>query len=135
MNDNIFLDSNILVYCYSTTEVVKQATARSLMLLDNVFISTQVLNETANVLHKKYTIPWLQLADLIADFENNFLIHNLTAANTKTACLIAQRYMFSLYDSLIISAALDCNCSILYSEDMTDGLLIDGKLKIANPFK
>ena len=68
-------------------------------------------------------------------FENNFLIHNLTPANTKIACLIAQRYMFSLYDSLIISAALDCNCSILYSEDMTDGLLIDGKLKIANPFK
>jgi len=135
MNDNIFLDSNILVYCYSTTDAAKQATARNLTLLDNVFISTQVLNETANVLHKKHAIAWPQLADLITDFENNFLVHNLTATNTKTACRIAQRYTFSLYDSLIIAAALDCNCSILYSEDMTDGLLVDDKVKIINPFK
>lgn len=68
MNDSIFLDSNILVYCYSTTDVSKQEIARNLTLLDNVFISTQVLNETANVLHKKFAIPWPQLAGLITDF-------------------------------------------------------------------
>ena len=135
MKDNIFLDSNILVYCYSATDDFKQTIARKISFLNNIFISTQVINETVNVLYKKYKIEWSQLTELVTDFENNFLVHSLTSANTKTAFKIAETYNFSFYDSLIITAALDCNCSILYSEDMSDGLLIDGVLKIVNPFK
>ena len=46
MSDKIFLDSNILVYCYSTSDVRKQGIARALSAVDNVHLSTQVLNET-----------------------------------------------------------------------------------------
>ena len=41
---------------------------------------------------------------------------------------------YSLYDALIISSALEANCSILYSEDMHHGHCIDKRLKIVNPF-
>jgi predicted nucleic acid-binding protein len=69
MKDKLFLDSNILVYCYSTSDMHKRGIARSLASMDNVHISTQVLNETTNVLAKKYSIPWSDLAKLIDDFE------------------------------------------------------------------
>ena len=50
------------------------------------------------------------------------------------ACHLAARYQFSFYDSLILSAALECECSILYSEDMSHGQVIEKKLTITNPF-
>ncbi|MBS1524234.1 MAG: hypothetical protein JST19_01215 [Bacteroidetes bacterium] len=50
------------------------------------------------------------------------------------ACKIAEKYGYSFYDSLIISAALSSNCGILYSEDMTHNHLIEKKLRIINPF-
>ena len=133
MSDKIFLDSNILIYCYSNSDEKKQAIARNLAKKNNTFISTQVLNETANVLFKKYGIDWDSIEGLITDFERNFFIQALTANDVRKACRIADRYKFSFYDSMIISSALECNCSILYSEDLQDAQKIE-KIKILNPF-
>jgi predicted nucleic acid-binding protein len=36
---------------------------------------------------------------------------------------------------MIISAAIDSSCAILYSEDLQDGQVIDGRLTVKNPFK
>jgi predicted nucleic acid-binding protein len=47
---------------------------------------------------------------------------------------IKNRYSFSYWDSLILSSALENECSIVYSEDMQDGQLINGVLRIVNPF-
>jgi predicted nucleic acid-binding protein len=44
-------------------------------------------------------------------------------------------YDFQLFDSIIISSALETGCSIFYSEDMNDGQIIEKQLKIVNPFK
>jgi predicted nucleic acid-binding protein len=46
---------------------------------------------------------------------------------------IAERYGYSIFDSLIIAAALSAGAKTLYSEDMRDGQAIDG-LTIRNPF-
>ena len=48
---------------------------------------------------------------------------------------LISRYQFQLFDSIIIAAAIQGSCSILYSEDMQDGLVVDKKLKIINPFE
>jgi predicted nucleic acid-binding protein len=47
---------------------------------------------------------------------------------------ISERYQFSFWDSLIVAAALEAQCSILYTEDLQDGQIIDGILEIKNPF-
>jgi predicted nucleic acid-binding protein len=44
------------------------------------------------------------------------------------------KYKFSFFDSLIITAALEANCDILYSEDMQSGQIVENTLKIVNPF-
>jgi predicted nucleic acid-binding protein len=47
---------------------------------------------------------------------------------------VRRKYSYSYWDSLIIATALENNCSILYTEDMQDGQLIEDKLRIGNPF-
>jgi predicted nucleic acid-binding protein len=34
----------------------------------------------------------------------------------------------------MIASALECNCDVLYSEDMQNGQIMEDKLKIVNPF-
>jgi predicted nucleic acid-binding protein len=47
---------------------------------------------------------------------------------------ISQRHKYHIYDSLVIAAALEAGCAILYSEDMQDGHSIES-LRIRNPFR
>ena len=47
---------------------------------------------------------------------------------------LAERYGWSVYDAMIVAAALLAGCTRLWSEDMQDGLLVEGRLRIANPF-
>lgn len=133
MSDKVFLDTNILVYCYMPSDAVKQSKAQNVANLPNVFISTQVLKEFANVLHKKFKLDWQTINDTLDELERNFNIHTNTSTSIKKACQIADRYNFSFYDSLIIAAALEVDCVILYSEDMHDGQLVESKLTIKNP--
>jgi predicted nucleic acid-binding protein len=51
------------------------------------------------------------------------------------AVQVAERYGFSIYDALIVAAALLAGSTILYLEDMQDGLVIDRQLTIRNPFR
>jgi predicted nucleic acid-binding protein len=47
---------------------------------------------------------------------------------------IGERYGFSIYDGLIVAAALRAKCVILYTEDLQHGQAIE-KLQIRNPFE
>jgi predicted nucleic acid-binding protein len=58
---------------------------------------------------------------------------SLTIQTHEAALRIAARIGYQIYDSLILAAALDAGCAVLYSEDMQDGQKIDS-LTIRNPF-
>lgn len=58
MNDNVFLDSNILVYSYSNSEISKQEVSRKLITDSNSFISTQVLQELCNIVTRKFQFSY-----------------------------------------------------------------------------
>lgn len=53
----------------------------------------------------------------------------------KNASRLRQQYSFSFWDSLIIASALEAGVTLLYSEDMQDGILVAGTLEIINLFK
>ena len=61
-------------------------------------------------------------------------VHPLTADTHDTGLHLAERYGFSIYDSFIVAAALQANCETLWSEDMQDGLTVENRLRIVNPF-
>jgi predicted nucleic acid-binding protein len=64
---------------------------------------------------------------------NTFPILEIDTPKVLQALEINARYGYSYWDSLIIAAALQNNCSILYSEDMQHNHLIEDKLRIINP--
>lgn len=133
-NDKCFIDTNILIYCYSSSELTKQAIARSLVDRGNIYISTQVCKEFANTAKRKLNLGWALISQILETFNNSATVHTNALETIQYACKIAERYQYSFYDSLIISAALSCNCNILFSEDMQHNQLIDNRLKIVNPF-
>ena len=135
MNDSVFLDSNILIYVYSNTELGKQEISRDIIIGSNSFISTQVLQEICNVVTRKFKFSYAEAIGVINESCQNNILHINTRTTVIKACEIAERYQFSFYDSLIISAAIECNCNKLYSEDLQDGQIINEKLSIKNPFK
>lgn len=135
MNANIFLDSNIIVYSYSNSEIDKQEIARKLIIESNSYISTQVLQELCNIVTRKFKFSYQQAAVAIKECCQNNNLYINSESTVLQACQIAERYGFSFYDSLIVAAALESNCTILYSEDLHNGQQIEGKLTIKNPFK
>lgn len=134
--DRAFLDSNIVIYCYSHSEPVKQQ--KAFQVIDDspqLFISTQVLQEFCNVAYKKFFPNETDLETALSEIESMFFIRINTIGTIKKANAVKIKYGYSFYDSLIIASALEANCSILYSEDLQDGQLIESSLKIINPFK
>ena len=135
MSDNVFLDSNVLVYSYSNSEIQKQKIARQLIADSNSLISTQVLQELCNIVTRKFKFSYEQAATVIRESCQNNSLHINTEDTVLQACQMAGRYGFSFFDSLIVAAALESDCAVLYSEDMQDGQIIEGKLTVKNPFK
>lgn len=134
MSGSVFLDTNLLVYTYSSTESSKQEIAQNIVINNRTFISTQVLQELTNIITKKFKFNYQKATEVIEEC----CINSDLSTNTKNTILLAHqiagKYGFSFYDSLIISAALECDCSILYSEDMHHNQIISKTLKIVNPF-
>lgn len=137
MLGKVFLDTNVLIYCYSVDEVSKQDIA--LRLIDknseNSLISTQVINELSNILFKKFKLPSIQIESTILEIDNYIHITSFTLITQIKALKIKEKYKLQYYDALMIATALENKCSILYSEDMQNGLVIENVLTIINPFK
>ncbi len=134
MKDKVFLDTNVLIYCYAVSEPVKQNKALAVSNLPNAVISTQVQKEFVNILRKKFNLDWSAVRSALDEVEANLIVQTNTTSSIKKACDVAERYGFSFYDSLIVAAALECSCTKLYSEDMQHGQVIEKVLTIVNPF-
>ena len=103
--------------------------------MPHLIISTQVIAENINVCIRK-----LNFSKEKSFAHGKTLIDKLTVVHIKVstiefAFMISKKYQLGWWDSLIVATALENNCEILYSEDMQDGLVIESKLTIINPFK
>ena len=134
MQGSCFIDTNVLIYCYSATEPAKKQKAVEVSNTENAIISTQVLKEFSNTLSKKFRLDWADIEQSLNELTNNFKIYINSPRTIQNACSIASKYGYSFYDSLIIESALETDCSILYSEDLQHNQLIENKLRIINPF-
>lgn len=128
-----FFDTNILLYTASP-DAAKAERARSLIQLRGT-ISVQVLNEVANIARRKLRLDWNETARLLRPFHLAFEIVDLTVAMHGEGLRLAQRYQLAIHDAMIVAAALVSGCDTLWSEDMHDGLVVDERLTIRNPFR
>ena len=133
MKGGAFLDTNVLIYAALQPDP-RSDRARALLAQGGA-VSVQVLNEFANVARRKLRKPWPEVAQALT------AVRALcppplpvTLATHEAALGIAARFCYRIYDSLIIASALEAACATLYSEDMQDGQVIEGRLTIRNPF-
>jgi len=131
-NKNVFFDTNILLYLLSD-DLVKANQAEALLSKGGV-ISVQVLNEFTSVAYRKLKMTYTEIDEILQTIRSICEVKDLTLDTHTLGLSIAERYGFSFYDSLILSAGVLAECNVLYSEDMQAGQKISDQLVITNPF-
>ncbi len=127
-----FFDTNILVY-FAIQGTPR--TNRAAELVENGgTINVQVLNEFANVARGKMRMTWEETTDTLQFIRELLEVEPLTVEVHDRALALAERHNFHIYDTTIVAAAIEAGCSTLYTEDMHHGLLVEGRLRIVNPF-
>ena len=133
---NVFVDSNVIVYAHDRMDHAKRERARALLethaLDGSLTVSTQVLQESYNVLIRK---------SLVEPSRALFAVEKLAASRVVgsnadfvlDALRLSQRLQLSVWDALIVQAALAARCVTLFTEDLQAGQRF-GDLEVVNPF-
>ena len=133
MRVEAFFDTNVLIYAVALDDP-RNARAEELLASGGT-ISVQILNEFVSVARRKMSMPWRDLREALDAFRT--LCPSplpITIKMHEAALQIAEHHGYEIYDALVVAAALEAGCAILYSEDFQDGRKIDGQLTIRNPF-
>ena len=135
-----FIDSNIWLYrfivnCSDPNAIPKQQIATNITNQGNLIISTQVVNEGCSNLIRKAGFNNLQIQNLLEELTQGCRILPVSLETLEYGVKLRDRYLISFWNSLIVASAVLGDATILYSEDMQDGLIINNGLQIINPFK
>ncbi|HLK03025.1 MAG TPA: PIN domain-containing protein [Candidatus Acidoferrum sp.] len=140
MSGRFFLDTNVFVYTFDSTAPAKQAAALKLVrsALDTRagIISFQVVQEFLQVALRRFVRP-LSSGDAEQYFAKTLrplLAVQSSPALYGEALRLCDRFQTSWYDAVILAAAIEGECEVLYSEDFQDGQKF-GELVVRNPFK
>jgi len=128
-----FFDTNVLMYVASG-DAAKADRAEKLIDGGGT-ISVQVLNEITNVARRKMGLSWAETRAFLSTIRGLLSVQPLTIEVHESGIRLAKRYGFSIFDAMIAASALDADCDTLWSEDMQDGMMIENRLRIVNPFK
>ena len=126
-----FFDTNVLLYLLSG-DAAKANRAEQIIASGGV-VSVQVLNEFAAVGVRKLALRIRDIREILSVVR---AVCNVTPVDLETHDLgldLAERHRFSIYDALIVAAALRARCTVLHTEDLQDNQKIE-RLTIRNPF-
>lgn len=137
MTGSAFLDTNVVVYAFDDDEPEKQERARA--VLDAP--ATEVLVLSAQVLAEFYVTVTRKLARPLAPASAREAVAALSELPVVSADVdlvlagieLSDRYQISLWDGLIVQAAVTAGCETILTEDLADGSLLAG-VRIQNPF-
>ena len=132
MPDNFF-DTNVLVYLASTDE--RKAAAAHRLVSVGGSISVQVLNEFANVSRRKMKMSWPEVHGFLGLLGDLLEVRPLVKTTHQLGLRIAERYGFSIWDSMIVACALEAECQVLFSEDLQHDMRLEEGLRIVDPFR
>ena len=139
MNARFFLDTNIFVYSFSENSTAKARQAskliRTAVETGKGVISYQVVQEFLNVALKRFATPMNapEATQYLATVLRPLWTVHSSQALFGEALRICDEHHLGWYDSLIVSAAIESDCEVLYSEDLQHGRRF-GSLQIQNPF-
>jgi len=143
MSENVFIDTNIFIYALTETERMEEKVKRAIAIdlferiidKNGVIVSTQVINEFYTNMLKKFSVSDEKVLQIVKDSISSIAqIKPVSFETCIKAYSVRNTYSLSFWDSMIVAAALENDCRILYSEDLQHGLVIDKQLAIDNPF-
>ena len=135
MKDKIFIDTNIIIYCYSNSEMEKRIICQKLFeTYSELNISKQVINEMTNILFKKFKLSSFDIKNTVEQISNIAFTCDFNFDTQIKAIELKDKYNLQYYDALIIATALENHCNIIFSEDMQHNQIIENQLTIINPF-
>ena len=126
-----FFDTNVLLYLLSK-DAAKADRAEALLASGGV-VSVQVLNEFASVASRKLAMTIPDIREILSTIRAVCIVKPLDIETHELGLDMAERLRFSIYDALIVAAAVRAGCAILYTEDLQQGQMIE-KMQIRNPF-
>lgn len=127
-----FFDTSVLLYLLSEDAVKADRVER--LLAERGTISVQVLNEFAAVALRKLRMSLAEVREILDTIRAVCRVEAVTVATHDRGLAIHERYRFSLYDSIVVSSALIAGAKVLYTEDLQHEQLVDGQLRVLNPF-
>ena len=127
----VFFDTNVLLYLLSN-DAAKADRAEALLATGGV-VSVLVLNEFASVASRKLTMTIPEVREILSTVRSVCVVKSVDVETHDLGLELAERYGFSIYDGLIVAAAVRAGCAILYTEDLQRGQVIEN-LTIRNPF-
>jgi predicted nucleic acid-binding protein len=128
-----FFDTSVLLYLLSNDS--DKADRVEKLLLARGAISVQVLNEFAAVALRKLRMPLSEVREILETIRAVCTVEPLTVDTHDRGLAVFERYGFSLFDSMLVAAALTVGVKVLYSEDLQHGQIIDDQLRVTNPFR
>ena len=83
---------------------------------------------------RKMRLTWAETRAMLATFRELLPVRPIAVDIHDAGGALAERYGLSVCDAMIAASALDAECDTLRSEDMQDGMLLDGRMRIVDPF-
>ncbi len=130
-----FIDTNVWLYAFiQSQDQDKTVIAKTTIESSEIVISSQVISEVCVNLIKKAGFDEVSIRSLIESFYSKYHVARIDKTILIEASELRDRYRFSYWDSLIVACAWAAGATIVYSEDMDSGLVMDNRLQIVNPF-
>jgi len=128
-----FFDTNVLLYWLSGDD--NRADRAEQELSAGGVVSVQVLNEFALVATRRLEMSIAEIREVLATLRSVYTIVPVNEGTHDVGLRIAEKHGLSVYDAMIVASALLAGCNTLVSEDMRHGQVLDGRLKVRNPFR
>ncbi|MBC5767713.1 PIN domain-containing protein [Ramlibacter albus] len=132
-----FFDTNILVYTVDPRDPHRRSVAREVLRAavdgERLVLSVQVMQEFYNVVMGKRLLPHANAVAALREWSRTAPVAPTTPELLWHALELRERWQFSVWDALVVQAALHAGCSRLVTEDLHHGLRI-GALEVFNPF-
>ena len=129
--EKVFIDTSVVLYAVDAN--ASKADVADEIIDNGGFISVQILNESLEVMRRKWKLPWSKVRSFLEYLEASCTVLPLKLETHHRAADIAEATGIRIYDALLIATAEDAGCNILLTEDLNDGQRI-GSVTIRNPF-
>ena len=127
-----FFDTNVVLYLLAA-DSAKADRAEELIARGGL-ISVQVLNEVVAVARRKLGMTWREVREITTQVREVCAVAPLTVETHERGVQLAEQLGLSIYDGMIVASAALSGCSVLYTEDLQDGQVVEGRLTIRSPF-